>query len=332
MSNEVRSGWDFSAEAAVPPGGVGGVVGVAGSDGGSVGSGSDGSAPAGSIGPQPAGSGGRRHSTGDLVRAGIRGLGQTLITLGLVLLLFVVYEVWVSNIFAHQRQDKVRQQLTQAWQKGQDPLHGEDRLNLPSGKQVVIPAGTGFANLYIPRFGKDYAWTVVQGTNDADLERGPGHYSNTAVPGQIGNFALAGHRVGKGEPFLNLDQLVPGDAVVVQTAGNWYVYRILGSTTQYAAALKISDAKRRAAAVAAALAAPDAEGVVGREVVSPNAVSVIDPVPNHAGATPSRALLTMTTCHPKYTADQRMVLHAALTRSVAVKGNATPKELPGGTL
>jgi sortase A len=331
MSNEVRSGWDFSAEAAVPPGGGGVVGGVAG--GGPV-AGSDGSASGGSmsVGSASGGSGGRRHSTGDLVRAGIRGLGQTLITLGLVLLLFVVYEVWVSNIFAHQRQDKVRQQLTQAWQKGQDPLRGEDRLNLPSGKQVVIPAGTGFANLYIPRFGKDYAWTVVQGTNDADLERGPGHYANTAVPGQLGNFALAGHRVGKGEPFLNLDQLVPGDAVVVQTAGNWYVYKILGSTTLYAAALRISDAKPRAAAVAAALAAPDSQGVVGREVVSPSAVSVIDPVPNHPGATPSRALLTMTTCHPKYTADQRLVLHAALVRSVAVKGNATPKELPGGTL
>ena len=277
---------------------------------------------------------GSRHrlSGGEIVRTVFRGIGQTLITLGLVLLLFVVYEVWVSNIFAHQKQTTVRHQLAQAWKSGQDPLHGEDRLNLPAGKQVIIPAGTGFANLYIPRFGRDYAETIVQGTDDGDLERGPGHYTNTAVPGQIGNFAMAGHRVGKGEPFLNLDQLQPGDAIVVQTANNWYVYRVLGSATQYAAAEKLSNPSQRAQAEEAALAVPDSQGVVGREIVSPSTVSVIDPVPNQNGATPTRALLTMTTCHPKYTANQRMIIHAALARSVPARGNATPVELPGGTL
>ncbi|MGX7677293.1 class E sortase [Jatrophihabitans sp. DSM 45814] len=320
MSSQDSGTWDFSSFGAAPPGGLGTLPPTeppteppAGGSGG------------GSDGP-------RRSSLGDKVRTGIRGVGQTLITLGLVLLLFVVYEVWVSNIFAHQRQDKVHKQFTQAVQQGQDPLKGQDRLNLPSGSQVVIPAGTGFANLYIPRFGKDYAWTVVQGTNDDDLERGPGHYDGTAVPGQIGNFALAGHRVGKGEPFLNLDQLVPGDAVVVQTAGNWYIYRILGDTAKYAAALKMTDSKQRDVAISDALSTPDSQGVVGRQIVSPSTVSVIDPVPDHPNTTPTRALLTMTTCHPKYSANQRMILHAALVRSVPVSGNATPKELPGGTI
>lgn len=274
----------------------------------------------------------RHRRGGEIVRTVFRGIGQTLITLGLVLLLFVVYEVWVSNIFAHQKQTAVRHQLAQAWKSGQDPLRGEDRLNLPAGKQVIIPAGTGFANLYIPRFGRDYAETIVQGTDDGDLERGPGHYTNTAVPGQIGNFAMAGHRVGKGEPFLNLDQLQPGDAIVVQTANNWYVYRVLGSATQYAAAQKLSNPSQRAQAEEAALAVPDSQGVVGREIVSPSTVSVIDPVPNQNGATPTRALLTMTTCHPKYTANQRMIIHAVLARSVPARGSATPVELPGGTL
>lgn len=278
------------------------------------------------------GRGGRPTSIGDRIRTGLRGLGQTLITAGVVLLLFVVYEVWVSNIFAHEKQHKVHQQLAQAWKTGQDPLHGEDRLNLPSGKQVTIPAGEGFANLYIPRFGKDYAWTVVQGTNDDDLERGPGHYTGSAVPGQVGNFALAGHRVGKGEPFLNLDQLIPGDPIVVQTAGNWYVYQVLGDAKAYAAAQKLTDKKARSAAEAAAYAAPNSQGVVGREIVSPSAVSVIDPVPNHPNATATTALMTMTTCHPKYSANQRMIIHASLVRAVPAKGNATPKELAGGTL
>ena len=312
-------GWDFSPAGASRPGALGAVPAVA---------------PPPAAGPTPTGGGQRpgRSNSGDRVRMLLRGIGQTLITLGVVVLLYVVYEVWVSNIYAHQRQDKVRSQFQQAVAKGLDPLHGQDRLNLPSGKQVVIPAGEGFANLYIPRFGKDYAWTIVQGTNDADLERGPGHYEGTAVPGQLGNFAVAGHRVGKGEPFLNLDQLIPGDTIVVQTAGNWYIYTVLGDPHAYAAAAALSNGNARRAGEDAALSAADSQGVVGREIVSPSTVSVIDPVPDHPDATPSRALLTLTTCHPKYTANQRMIIHAALSRAVPVKGNAIPKELSGGTL
>jgi sortase A len=314
MVTQSGGGWDFSPAAARPAGGLGALPPVH-------------SPP--EIGASEAEPPSR---PGDTVRTFIRGIGQTLITVGLVLLLFVVYEVWVSNLFADRKQHKVHDQYAKAVERGQDPLRGEDRLNLPSGKQVVIPIGEGFANLYIPRFGKDYAKTVVQGTDDGSLELGPGHYEHTAVPGQIGNFAMAGHRVGKGEPFLNLDQLRPGDAVVVQTAKNWYVYRVLGDRAKFAASQKVADKSRRDETIKAALATPDKEGVVGREIVSPGAVEVIDPVPGHPGVIPTRALLTMTTCHPKYTADQRMVIHAVLDRAVAVKGSDIPKELPGGKL
>jgi sortase A len=313
------SGWDFSPAGARPAGALSAMPGSAPA----VPAPRSASAPVPT--PPPRGS-------GDTLRTVIRGVGQTLITLGLVLLLFVVYEVWVSNFFANRKQAKVHKEFAQAVQRGQDPLRGEDRLNLPSGKQVVIPVGEGFANLYIPTFGKDYAKTIVQGTDDGSLEQGPGHYVNTAVPGQIGNFALAGHRVGKGEPFLNLDQLRPGDAIVVQTAHNWYVYRVLGDRAKFAAAEKLTDKGQRDDAIKAALATPDAQGVVGREIVSPNEVEVIAPIPGHPGLTPTRALLTMTTCHPKYTADQRMVIHAVLERAVAVKGNDIPRELAGGKL
>jgi sortase A len=321
MSDPSGRGWEVSAATAIPAGGLAPP------------------APPPPLPPPPlsaaVGAGDRTpppRLPGDLVRTFIRGIGQTLITLGLVLLLFVVYEVWVSNFFAHRKQTKVHSEYVQAVKKGQDPLHGEDRLNLPSGKQVIIPVGEGFANLYIPRFGKDYAQTIVQGTDDASLELGPGHYVDSGLPGQIGNFAIAGHRVGKGEPFLNLDQLRPGDSVVVQTAKNWYVYRVLGDSKKYDAALKITDKDQRNQAITDALQTPDAEGVVGREIVSPSAVEVIEPVPDHAGQAPTRALFTMTTCHPKYTANQRMVIHAVLVRAVPTAGNGTPKELAGGEL
>ncbi len=275
---------------------------------------------------------GHRRDPAELLRTAARGLGQLLITAGAVLLLFVGYELWVSNLFADHKQGHARHRLTAAWQAGRDPLRGEDRLNLPAGKQVVLPTGEAFANLYIPAFGKDFARTIVQGTADSDLEAGPGHYVSSQLPGQLGNFAVAGHRVGTGEPFLNLDRLRPGDTIIVQTAGNWYVYSVLGDRAAYLAATRITNAAHRSAAIAAALAGTDNQGVPGREIVAPSAVQVIDPVPDHPGAVPTRALLTLTTCHPKYTADQRMVVHAVLTRAVPNRGSSLPKELPGGTV
>jgi sortase A len=311
MAGKHRGGWDFSAAAETPAGGLhrgkrrrGTRAGPHGSD----------------------------HHSDTALRKLARGVGELLLTCGVVLLLFAVYEVWVSNLFADHKQAQVRRHLSTAWQRGQDPLKGQDRLNLPVGRQAVLPVGRGFANLYIPEFGKDFARTIVQGTSDGDLEAGPGHYVSSQLPGQLGNFAVAGHRVGKGQPFLNLDRLHPGDTIVVQTASNWYVYSVLGSRPAYAAASRLADHDKREAAVAAALAVPDSQGVPGREIVGPGAVQVIDPVPNHPSATATRALLTLTTCHPKYSADKRMIVHAQLTRAVPRTGSVLPKELPGGTI
>ena len=255
----------------------------------------------------------RRRSTTDVVRAAVRGVGQTLITAGLVLLLFVVYEVFVSNVSADVAQHTVAKQYTHEVAQGHDPLRAQDRLELPAGKQQILPIGKGFANLYIPRLGKDYAETIIEGTRESDLLKGPGHYQKpyTAIPGQIGNFSIAGHRVGKGEPFLHLDLLRPGDAVVVQTATNWYVYRVLGNVAT------------------GNLASADSQGVVGREIVQPSRTEVIAPVPGHPGRTPTRALMTMTTCTPKYTAEKRMIVHALLARAVTVHAGQRPRELGG---
>ena len=262
---------------------------------------------------RPADPASRHRRTGDYVRAFVRGVGQTMVTLGLVVLLFVVYELRVTNIYAHANQVKARDTLAQVWQKHQDPLKGEDRAQLPAGRQVVLPAGQGFANLYIPRLGKDYAYTIIEGTTDDDLARGPGHYEGSAIPGQLGNFAVAGHRVTHGQPFLNADQIKVGDAIVVQTDHNWYVYRVLGN------------------ARSGALSAKNSQGVPGREIVDPSATGVVAPVPDHPGERPTKAYMTMTTCNPKYSASQRMVIHSLLDRSVKASGARTPKEL-GGTL
>jgi sortase A len=251
-------------------------------------------------------------STGDWVRFGLRGLGQTLITAGLVVLLFVAYELWITNIFAHEKQVKVHTALEKQWAAGDDPL--VPKLALPGDKQSTIPLGTGIANIYIPRLGTDYHFTIVEGTNDADLEQGPGHYVGSALPGQIGNFAVAGHRVGKGEPFLNLDQLKPGDPIVIETKSAWYIYRVKGDQAT------------------GNLSTLGADGVPGSQVVDPSDGNVLFPVPNHQGATPTQALMTMTTCTPKFSASDRLIVYSALARKVAKQGTELPKELTGGTL
>lgn len=225
-------------------------------------------------------------SVGDRVRFVLRGVGQTLITAGMVILLFVVYEVYITNIFAHRDQVKVHNALEKQWAQGKDPLP------LPGAGNASIPIGEGIANIYIPRFGKDFAFTIVEGTDDSSLQKGPGHYVHTALPAGTGNFAVAGHRVGKGEPFLNLDRLKMGDTVIIETKSKWYVYVVKGSRGD--------------------IAALGADGIPGREIVSPSDGDVILPVPNHRGTPPTEKLMTMTTCHPKFTANQRMIVHAVL--------------------
>src|SRR4051794_648449 len=161
----------------------------------------------------PVAAGGNRMTAGDRVRFVLRGIGQTLITAGVVVLLFVIYEVYVTNYFAHEAQQRTRTALQKTWVNGKaDPL-----LPLPGQSLPPLPEGKGIAILYIPRLGNDYSFAIVEGTSDKDLTKGPGHYTGTALPGQVGNFAVAGHRVGNGEPFLNLDHLRAGDAIIVRT-------------------------------------------------------------------------------------------------------------------
>jgi sortase A len=246
-------------------------------------------------------------SGGDRVRFVLRGIGQTLITAGVVVLLFVVYEVYITNIFAHREQTKVHNALEQEW------LNGDDPLALPGGDQSGIALGSGIANIYIPRFGRDFAFTIVQGTDDSALEKGPGHYVNTALPGDVGNFGVAGHRVGKGEPFLNLDHLRPGDAVIIETKTSWYVYRVLGDVAH-------ND-----------LSVRDGNGVPGREIVSPRDGNVLLPIPDQPGKKPTNndRYMTMTTCHPKFTANQRMIVHAQLEAKLTAPraGTAMPSTI-----
>lgn len=246
-----------------------------------------------------AGSNRPRHARsvrrGNLARTVVRGIGQSLITLGLVLLLFIVYEVWVTDQINEGRQSELTQDLRQRWDTGEDPLAR------PDGGPAQLPLGEGFAFIRIPSFGLDYVRVVLEGTDEDKLTEGPGHYPDSALPGEVGNFALAGHRVGRGSPFLNLDQLQPGEAIIIETSDTWFVYRMLEDP-----ATGDSDG--------------DVAAIPGREIVDPGAIEVVAPVPGEPGAVPTRSLLTLTTCHPKFSAAQRLIIHAELD------GAPLPKE------
>ena len=241
----------------------------------------------------------------DLVRTLSRGIGQTLITLGLVALLFVAYELWVTDALAAREQQQLAEQIQEEWAdapvveapRTTEPEPGPaDPAPQPEPAPPAIDVGIGdpFAVLHIPGLSADYARVIVEGVSQVELQQGPGHYIDTAMPGEPGNFAVAGHRVGHGAPFLDLDRLLPGDPIVVETETHWFVYRVLGDP-------------------ATGSFTGDPSGIPGRQIVRPSDVQVISPTP---GGPPDGlagdAYMTLTTCHPKYSAQQRLIIHARL--------------------
>jgi sortase A len=262
----------------------------------------------------------------DTARTVVRTFGEVLITLGMVVLLFVVYELYVTNIFAARKQASATTSLNSEW----DTVGGPQRTN-----HYDLTDGHGIAKIYIPAFGQDYVFTIVEGTSQADLAIGPGHYSGSALPGQPGNMAVAGHRVSEGAPFDQLGILQSCDAIVIETDADWFVYRLLpmrGEVSGWAAGRGTT----------AQCSGPNGEApvrplgglyaqTVGQEIVLPTQGDVVAPIPHHFGAQVSAgqmvSLLTLTTCNPKFSAAQRMILHAVLVKDWK-KNSASPTMLP----
>lgn len=219
------------------------------------------------------------------VRRAIGIVGELLITAGVVVLLFIVYQLVWTNYEADRAAEQKVEQLQHTWES-----HG------PDGPEFEDPVSNGeaFAILRIPRLGDNYRVPIVQGVSLDDLAEGVGHYPETAMPGEIGNFSVAGHRATNGEPFAYLDQLEKGDPVVVESGTTWYTYRV---TDEY--------------------------------IVEPTQVDVILPVPNEPGAAPTQPLMTLTTCNPRWDSYQRLIFHAKLVDELP-KGEGRPDALEAG--
>jgi len=137
-------------------------------------------------------------------------------------------EVW-TNYASHVRATSVREGLLQQWKLGHPVAHNSEGSQVKSGAAGTdsssIAQSDAFALLYIPRL-VDHVWAtpVLEGVNPQELDSGLGHYLGTALPGEQGNFAVAGHRATHGEPFAYFDHLQRGDRVYVRTLGSWFVY------------------------------------------------------------------------------------------------------------
>ncbi|MEU6094298.1 class E sortase [Streptomyces sp. NPDC047079] len=195
-----------------------------------------------------------------------RLVGELFITTGVVMLLFVTYQLWWSNVRAHQEAGSAAQHLQQDWASGKR-APGE------------FAPGQGFALLHIPKL--DVVAPIAEGTSKtAVLDKGMvGHYGEgslkTAMPdAKTGNFGLAGHRNTHGEPFRYINRLQPGDAIVVETQDDYFVYRMTSILP----------------------------------VTSPANTSVLDPIPRGSGFTRPGRYITLTTCTPEFTSKYRMIV------------------------
>jgi sortase A len=140
-----------------------------------------------------------------------------------------------------------------------------------------VPVASPVSRIVIPKLGVNTI--VVEGTSKEALDAGAGHYSNSKLPGEIGNIAIAGHRVTYGRPFHDLDRLAPGDRVVLETPIGPFTYEMV----------------------------PPFDGHANPWVIQPDDWSVIADTPEPT--------LTLTTCHPKGSARQRLVARLKLVES-----------------
>jgi sortase A len=259
----------------------------------------------------------------------VGGLGKTLIAAGLLMFGFVAYQLWGTGIETARAQNALENEF-------EDLLAGATTTDAPvlvidsvpdstpttgtvvenePAETTVPPAvvrpieeGDAIARIEMPTIGVDNI--VVAGVAKSDLKKGPGHYPETPMPGQLGNTAIAGHRTTYGQPFFDVDKLATGDEIVVTTTEGRFVYR-----------------------------------VTGQQIVGPEDYEVV------ATTDPTKATITLTSCHPKWTARERIVITGELDTDAssatatapvinygrplddrpAARVGSTPESVPGST-
>jgi sortase A len=227
------------------------------------------------------------------VRTVLRGLGKSCIAAGVLILLFVAYQLWGTGIAEARSQRALKRQFAAITTSTTTPptTVGPATTMAPASTTTSTlpplpppPTGSAAAIIKIPRISVNAA--VVEGVGVDDLKKGPGHYPRTPLPGQAGNAAIAGHRTTYGAPFYRLNELQSGDDIFVSTRDGTFDYKVTSTHD-----------------------------------VSPSDVAVLDPTKDNR--------LTLTTCTPRFTAAKRLVVVSRLVgpvdpRPVAIPAGPSP--------
>jgi sortase A len=246
-------------------------------------------------------------------------LGRTLIAAGVILLMFVGYQLWGTGLDEESHQEDLTREFAATVEssdagtntKGtseQDPstiaatvAEELSQVDPATAEATAAPREGDPAGLIsIPKIGvrnKSY----VEGVSKADLRKGPGHYPGTPLPGQAGNASIAGHRTTYGAPFNRIDELVPGDQIEIYTLQGKFIYEVIESP-----------AERRQGA-------ENKNWGKGWFAVNPNDTTVLEQTGEN--------LLTLTACHPKYSAKLRIIVVAKLVAEPAASAPTTVPDL-----
>lgn len=209
-------------------------------------------------------------------------LGELLLTGGVIVLLFVAWQMWIGDIIISAQKNEEGAAVSQEWANAPAPelppvVQTDDGA---TAFEPVIPAAPAdtelLGQMHVPRFGVEYNVGIYGGTSRArTLDKlGIGVYTDSKMPGEIGNFAMAGHRTTWGKPFNQLDKLQVGDAIVVETPDGWFTYRY--RTLEY---------------------------------VKPTQTDVLLDVPQMPGVATGERYITLTACSPLYSLAERIVAY-----------------------
>ena len=227
-------------------------------------------------------------------------LGEALITAGVLVMLFLGWYIWLNDIVAGGQQQQaaevVQEELQDQWERGEAITERPTDPGEPA-VSVAPAAGQVFGALIVPRFGADYTRAIATGVDVQTVLNnrriGIGHYSETQMPGEVGNFAVAAHRTTYGAAFGAIDQLRLGDRIYVETVDGWYEYSFRGL-----------------------------------EYVWPTGVDVLAPVPTVPGISPTDRVLTMTSCNPRFSAAERIIAYAVF-ETWYPRAGGPPTEISG---
>lgn len=217
----------------------------------------------------------------------VTAIGEVILLIGIFVAAFTLWNLFVTDMQA----EKQTAQAVEAFHAPCPDVTSHDERTTPPPENAAVTGGEVFATMHVPAW-RYMTIPIKEGTSQAVLNTGAaGHYLDTAMPGQIGNFSVAAHRRSYGSNFRRVDTLKPGDPIIIETKDAWLIYKVEST-----------------------------------RIVTPQDLSVIKPNPVNPDADPTYRYLTMTTCHPEYGNSERFIVHNIFDHWVP-KASGIPKEL-----